>query len=381
MMRRLWPFSLGTFALGLDAYVLAGLLPAMAHDLHTSQAMVGLGVAIFTAAYAISAPALSSVAARYSTRVALLAGMTLFTVGNLATMVAPSLTILLVARMIAGVGAGLFSPVAASSAAGMVESDQRGRALSMVLAGLSMGTAFGVPLGLAIEASLSWRWTIGLIALLGIVAALGVTLYTETFPVTNHVAWRSRLAALKAPFNVLTLAVTLLTGIASLGLYTYMAEITMVRGMSQFTGMFIWLWGLGGMTGALTIGRVIDRSMPPRSATLVLLGLLGISFFLVGYTPLVATAAGCFLWGLAGWASITPQQHALVTHDANNAVAAIAWNSSANYLGGAIGAASGSMLLAAHLSASWLPAASLAATTVAVALHLLKTRRLCRLGA
>ena len=380
-MRRLWPFSLGTFALGLDAYVLAGLLPAMAHDLRTSQAMVGLGVAIFTAAYAISAPALTSMAARYSTRTALLAGIALFTFGNLATMLAPCLVILLAARMIAGVGAGLFSPLASSSAAGMVASDQRGRALSIVLAGLSIGTAFGVPLGLAIEAWLSWRWTIGLIVVLGLVAALGVALYSDTFPMPRHVAWQSRLAALKAPFTATTLTVTLLTGVASLGLYTYMAEVAAARGMSNLTSTFIWLWGLGGMAGALVIGRVIDRRMPPRIATLVLLGLLGAGFLLVGYASHIAAAAGCFLWGLAGWASIAPQQHALVTHDANNAVATIAWNSSVNYLGGAIGAVSGSTILASHLSASWLPAISLVATAVASTIHLAKIRRVSRLTA
>nr|NMN91117.1 hypothetical protein [Brenneria salicis ATCC 15712 = DSM 30166]RBP57045.1 hypothetical protein DES54_1801 [Brenneria salicis ATCC 15712 = DSM 30166] len=47
---RLWPLVIGTFALGLDAYVLAGLLPSMAKDLQTTQGSIGLGVALFTAA-------------------------------------------------------------------------------------------------------------------------------------------------------------------------------------------------------------------------------------------------------------------------------------------------------------------------------------------
>ncbi len=51
MIRQLWPLTLGAFVLGLDAFVLAGLLPGMAHTLGTTQALVGLGVAMFTAAY------------------------------------------------------------------------------------------------------------------------------------------------------------------------------------------------------------------------------------------------------------------------------------------------------------------------------------------
>ena len=39
MMRRLWPFVLGSVALGLDAYVVAGLLPAIAAALGTPEAL------------------------------------------------------------------------------------------------------------------------------------------------------------------------------------------------------------------------------------------------------------------------------------------------------------------------------------------------------
>lgn len=48
MIRQLWPLTLGAFVLGLDAFVLAGLLPGMAYSLGTTQASVGLGVAMFT---------------------------------------------------------------------------------------------------------------------------------------------------------------------------------------------------------------------------------------------------------------------------------------------------------------------------------------------
>ena len=56
MMRRLWPFVLGSVALGLDAYVVAGLLPQVASSLGTREADVGLSVAAFTGSYAVSAP-------------------------------------------------------------------------------------------------------------------------------------------------------------------------------------------------------------------------------------------------------------------------------------------------------------------------------------
>ncbi|MGL4859195.1 MAG: MFS transporter [Enterobacteriaceae bacterium] len=205
MLRFLWPLSLGAFALGLDAYVLAGLLPSMAQDLHTTQAGVGLGVAVFTAAYAISAPVLVTVASKYSMRAALLIGLTLFSIGKIFTMLSPSLSILLIARLVAGVGAGLYSPLASSCAANMVDVAQKGRALALILAGLSIGTALGVPIGLLIASGFGWRWTIGLIAILGIIAALGVAFQSNKLPSTPKISWRDRLIPLRAPFTVLTL--------------------------------------------------------------------------------------------------------------------------------------------------------------------------------
>lgn len=375
MIYLLWPLILGGFALGLDAYVLAGLLPSIAHDLQTTQAMVGLGVALFTVAYAISAPALAAVSTRYSTRAALLTGIGLFTLGNIATMIAPSLAVLLIARLVAGVGAGLYSPLATASAAAMVEASQRGRALSLVLAGLSVGTALGVPFGLLIEEQFGWRWTIGLIVLLGFLSAFGVVGRTNSFPTSEPIGWKERLSALTEPFILSTLSVTLWTGIASLGLYTYMAEILSSRTMSGLTDTFIWVWGLGGMAGALFIGRAIDQHLTPARATLILLMLLGIGFALVGYAPSVLVGTGCFIWGLSGWASMAPQQHALVTHSPKHATASVAWNSSANYLGSGIGAALGSVALNADIPASWLPAGALMAALIALVLHFIKSRQ------
>ena len=374
MIRLLWPLMLGAFALGLGAFVLAGLLPGMAQGLHTSQALVGLGVAVFTAAYAISAPLLASAAGGRSTRKALLVGLGLYTLGNVATSVAPSLGILLAARLVAGIGAGFYSPLAAASAANMMPTEQRGQALGLVLAGLSMGTAFGVPVGLLVADYFGWRWTIGLIVLLGLVAMLGLASRAEGFPTMPVIAWPERLRALADRFTLATLGVTLWVGIASLGLYTYLAEIAAGRQMAGLTNGFIWLWGLGGMVGALLIGRVIDRYLAPARATSFLLVFLGVGFVLVGWGSDIAVGAGCFIWGLAGWASVAPQQHVLVTHNGKHAAASIAWNSSINYLGGAIGTTLGALLLSLHLPTYWLPAGAFIGAAIALLIHLNKPK-------
>jgi predicted MFS family arabinose efflux permease len=161
-------------------------------------------------------------------------------------------------------------------------------------------------------------------------------------------------------------------GYRLLGLYTYLAEVMAACGAGALVHVFIWLWGLGGMAGALLVGRVIDRALPPPRATLLLLLLLGLGFALLGWGTPPVMGVACFLWGLAGWASIVPQQHALVSRVGAQATAAIAWNSSVNYLGRAIGAALGSAALTHH-GAAWLPWGAMA-SVVAVVMHLVKPR-------
>lgn len=373
----LWPFVVGTFSLGLDAYVLAGLLPSMAKDLHTTQANVGVGVALFTAAYAISAPLLGPfVASRSSSRFALLLGISVFILGNLITMVSTSLSGLLFSRLLAGCGDGIYSPLTSACAAEMVEETHKGRALSLILAGLSVGTALGVPIGLLIENVLGWRATIGLIALLGLLAVIGMIINKITFSPPKIITWQERLSALTSRFILMTLTVTLLTGIASLGLYTFIAEVSAGKNMNHAVSLLIWFWGIGGMFGALFVGKVIDTFITPWFTTLIILFILGAGFIAFGFGSLYFCLAGVFFWGLSGWSSIAPQQHSLLKSAPKNAASLIGWNSSANYAGGSIGIVIGSALLNSNFSPLYLPLFAIAVTGLAIFLHLSK-RLIC----
>lgn len=125
----MWPMMLGGCVLGLDAYVLAGLLPHIASDLQITQAQAVLGAAIFTAAYAICAPSLSLTITKLSIKKALLIGVGFFTLENALIVLTTTLAIYLISRLIAGKDAGLYSPLATSSAGNLVSVNQRGRAL------------------------------------------------------------------------------------------------------------------------------------------------------------------------------------------------------------------------------------------------------------
>lgn len=375
MILRLWPFILGSVGLGLDAYVVAGLLPAMSRDLGTSEAFLGLGVTAFTGAYAVVGPLLAGLAGRRSRRSLALA-LAVFTLANLGTMVAPGPAIFIVTRLVAGAAAGIYSPLSSAVAASLVGPERRGQALSLVLAGLALGTVFGVPLGLMVADVAGWRLSIGLIAVLGVVALVGVALRGNSgIPNVPASTARERLRTLTHPRNLVTTLVTLTTGIAALGLYTYITHALSGTALAEHHTLAIWIWGLGGAIGALTIGRVVDAARSPLKLSAIILSILALAFGAVALgSPLPLLAVGLFAWGAMGWSSLAPQQHTLISANPDDGATAVAANASANYLGAAIGSALGAALIGMGLGGSALALCAGATALVALTLQLIRLR-------
>ena len=374
-MNRLWPYVLGSVALGLDAYVIAGLLPTIAADLGSSPGAIGLGVAAFTGAYAVAGPVLAGAAGRQASRSLLLA-LSLFVVANVASAFAASASVFIATRLIAGAAAGIYSPLSSAVAASSVPTERKGRALSLVLAGLACGTVFGVPFGLLIAERASWRWTFALIAAVGLLAAVGVALRgkgrIENVPAPSLAA---RLATLGQIPNVLTMLVTLLTGIASLGLYTYFVPLLDGLGHGSQRVWLIWVWGAGGAIGTLFVGRIVDAVPRPTLVTAAITALLALTFALLGWNPsLVMTAISVFFWGLLGWSSLAPQQHTLMTANPQDGTTAVAANASANYLGSALGSTAGALLIDHHFAGAELAYSAAALAILACCVQLLRIR-------
>ena len=373
MMRRLWPFVLGSVALGLDVYVVAGLLPAIAAALGTPEATVGLGVAAFTGSYAVVGPLLAGKAGQQS-RHSLIIALLVFTLANLATALSPTIWVFLASRVVAGAAAGVYSPLSSAVAAEIVGPERRGRALALVLAGLAVGTVFGVPIGLVLAQYWDWRAAILLIVVVGGVALSGIALRGGDLPAIPASSPADRLRSITRPKNLLTVTVTLLTGVASLGLYTYLTVVLSGGALAAHQNIAIWVWGLGGAVGALGIGLLADRHDPLRLSAVILGGLtcalLGMT---QGQVP-VLVVVSLFVWGLCGWASLAPQQQVLIQANPADGATAVAANASANYLGSALGAAAGSLLVAAHATPAVLSGSAAAVAALALCCQLVRQR-------
>ncbi len=367
-MRRVLVLAVGAFALGLDAYVMAGLLPVISSDLHTTEAVVGQMVTAFTLAYALTAPLLASVLHRLRMRTVLVAALAVFTLANALTAVAGSLALLIVARILAGAGAGLYSAQASTAAAALVPPDRQGRALGAVMGGMSAGTVLGVPLGILLAETTGWRATMWLITVLGLAVLLAVARWLPDLAAGRAVAIRERLAMLVHRRVGGIMIVSFLAAVASLGLYTYLAPaLHAVAGIDSVTG-YLWVWGAGGVLGSLLVGPILDRRCAThatngdrqlRHVVIVIMSVLVVALMLLvplGHLARIAVLVPLLLWGTTGWALQVPQQQRLleIGGESRGGIA-VAANNSALYLGSATGSALGGLVLAAGVGATMLP--------------------------
>ncbi|MCX5393610.1 MFS transporter [Streptomyces sp. NBC_00094] len=372
--------ALGSFAVGTDAYAMAGLLPGIGADLDVSVSLAGQSVTAFTLCYALAAPLFSALLARRGTRTLIVTALVVFVVANAGSALAGSYAGLLGSRALAGAGAGLFTPAAATAAVALVPPERRGRALGLVLGGMSAGTVLGVPLGLLVAAGSGWRAALWLVTGIGVVALLGVVTALPAVRGTAAPSLRARIGALGRPRVAVVVAVTFTQTVASLGLYTYLEPVLQRVADIGSSVPYLWVWGLGGVCGSLLAGTLVDRTGRPALLAVALLGTLGGALALLPWSGAVPglVLLPLLLWGAVGWAFVVPQQHRLLAEEAGGGAAAVGLNSSATYLGGAVGSALGGLALAQGLDARWLPLPAAGVALAGVLLHLAVARGVTR---
>ncbi|MEU8897172.1 MFS transporter [Nocardia sp. NPDC048505] len=365
--------ALGAFCAGTDNYLVAGVLTPMAADLRVSVAAAGLFVTGYSLSYALAAPVAVTVLRMRSARRLLLTAIAMFAVVNLLAAVAWSPWVMAVARIAAGCVAGIYVPMAGAAAAGMVTADRRGRALAVILGGISIATVAGVPLGIWVAGLSSWRMAFVAVAVVASITAVGVAWTVPAGDAAPAVSLRQRLAPLRHPPVWLGLAVTISGMTAGLMIFTYVgpiyAEVPAVG--AAYVGLLIMAHGVGAMLGLWGGSALIDRF----GARPVLLGALTIFTVNLAWQPIAAhtlatTVAFVTLWGVVGWAFLPAQQHSMIA-DATpeQAPMLLSLNGSAMYLGAALGSAIGGAVIAVFGAGRlWMFATGFGAISVALSL-------------
>src|SRR6202012_3308421 len=108
--------------------------------------------------------------------------ITIFTAASFLCGIAPTLPILLIARVLQGVGGGGLQPMAQAIMAYSFEEEKRGQAFALYGLVAVLAPALGPPIGGWITDNYSWRWHFSLNLPVGILAFVLVTRLVQDPP-------------------------------------------------------------------------------------------------------------------------------------------------------------------------------------------------------
>ena len=253
--------AMGGFAIGTGEFAIMGLMPNVAQGLGISEPQVGHVISAYALGVVVGAPLLAILGSRMFRRHLLLLLMTFFALGNFASAMAADYHTLMVFRFIAGLPHGAYFGVAMLVAASMVAPDQRAKAVSRVLAGLTIAMLIGNPTATWLGQWLSWRWAFGLV---GLIALLTVLLVAIFLPLDRSEPRNNPMLELR-DFN--RKPVWLALAISSIGfagmfcVFSYLAPTLLeVTGVGEhWIPVGLAALGLGGIVGNIFGGWLFDK--------------------------------------------------------------------------------------------------------------------------
>ena len=378
MSARTYLLAAGAFAVGTSAYVVSGVLPAVSGELGVSLSAAGQLATAFALAYAVGAPLLATVTARWDRRTVLLAALVVAAVGNGLSALATTYPVLIVGRIIAALGAAAYTPAATLVATALLPPAQRARAVALVFGGLTLALAIGVPAGDLLGSSIGYAGVFAAVAVVSALVAAAVPLCLPRIAPPPAVPLRERFAV-AADRRVLTvLAMTVIGVLSAMVVFIYVTPLlNATAGIHGATiALLLLLYGLGAMVGNTWGGRAADRfgTVPTLFAVLAGIGVT-VAVLSLTATTVVGAAVVLTLWGVFCWAFNPPVQSLLLDLAPAGGLV-LSLNASAIYLGTALaGVVGGTVIGMGGMLMLPLVAAALALVVIALLLTLRLGRR------
>lgn len=297
----IWALAVTSFAIGVAEFIVVGVLPAIAQDLHVSLAAAGKLVGLYALALAIGTPLAVLGLARLARKTVLLSLITLFLAGNILSSLADSYPLLLAGRAITAVAHGSFFAIGATVASRLAPPGQGGRAIALMFSGLTLAMVIGVPLGSLIGNSVGWRLPFYAVAGLTVIAWVATAIWVPRLAVPEAGKTVTQLAALLRPEILAMMAITVTGFGASFAAFTFITPIlTDISGFSsQTASLLLIIFGIATLIGN-QLGGKLTVTQGWTSALRRMLLLLAVTLILLAVAlpwrlPVMVLL---FLWGL-----------------------------------------------------------------------------------
>ncbi|MEM7121512.1 MAG: MFS transporter [Pseudomonadota bacterium] len=167
------------FMIGTDFIGAALLVTAIEKEFDTDITTTQWVMNMYALTFAVLMVAAGRLGDLYGRRRLMQLGLAIFFVASVACALAPSVTLLIVARGIQGVGASLLWPSIFALAALSVAEERRGLAIGLLLAGVTTGNVVGPLLGGVFTSLGDWRFFFVFNAAVAVIAVLMVSPFVK----------------------------------------------------------------------------------------------------------------------------------------------------------------------------------------------------------
>jgi len=341
--------AMGGFAIGTTEFMAMGLLPQIADGVGVSVPTAGHLISAYALGVVVGAPVLAVAGARLPRRGLLVALMTAYAVANVLSAVAGSYGLLLLSRFLDGVPHGAFFGVASLVAADLARPGRQGRAIAMVMIGLSVANVVGVPAATWLGQHLGWRSAFWVAAALALLTTLLVLAFVPACPGNAEATGRRELRLFAEPQAWLTLLAGAIGFGGMFALYSYIANVvTLLGGLPDgAVPVFLLAFGLGMVSGTWVAGALADwsvfRSLLGSSSAMAVLLVVFAFVASTGWPALVPA----FLVAVASSVLVVNLQLRLMDVAGDAQTLGAAMNHASLNIGNAVGAWLGGLVIAA----------------------------------
>jgi predicted MFS family arabinose efflux permease len=255
--------GLTIFSLVTAEFMVAGMMPALAEAFSVSLAQVGNLIAYYALGMALGGPPVTMLllARGVSNKRALVALLAVYVAAGALAALSPSYNMLVLARVVMGVSSAVCIGLCMTLCAGLVATTLRGKAISVVLAGLMLSPVAGVPLTTWVQQHAGWRASAWLTVMLALICTLLAALRVPDSTAGSQPPLRHQLAALN---NSSLWGAYLTSGLiigATFAAFSYCTPILIQRvGIEPaHIAPLLAFYGVANLVGNTLVGRLADR--------------------------------------------------------------------------------------------------------------------------
>lgn len=344
--KRVYLLTAIAFVVGMAELIIGGILDLVAWNLNVSTGQAGLLITVFALVFGLSGPILLFLVGKLDRKRVTVVTLVVFLIGNLIAVFSPSYIFLLISRIISAASGALLTVLSLTLAAFISKPDYRGRAIGLVVMGISGAIVLGLPIGVSMGHAYGWRSPFILIAILTILLIIGTSLFFGKIKTDPPLPLKQQLLALqdkKVLFGQLTTFFFMAGHFTLYGFLTPFVITTFGFGGALITIVYF-VYGAAAVSGGGLAGLSADK-FGTRRTLLTVIVLLIACLLVIPYTPVAIFWILLVIWGIISWSITPPIQSHLVELAPKMSDTVQSLNNMALHLGIALGTFVGSFVV------------------------------------